>query len=272
MASSSDSEEDIGISCRKRAIRGRSSFLEEDSTDHTKDLFRDRTLYAAEGESSCSESECGLDKLKSSFAAKGECDEKRGCSKASKQKEMRKMRSETQRVLRGSPPDDECMLAVHVCAACALCVFLPSAASMNMPSYQPKKKSLDDFLVKLQNQKLVPFKGPSAHGHFGEGQPLPLTPPEQPQTVQLPSEVDHFRYKFAHHLQVQDPRGRSHSQGGEANRGACGAQHRLLLVTTCEVCVCVCRHGFAATKVPALGRPSPATCSRDEAFGGDSPF
>lgn len=102
MASSSDSEEDIGVSYRKRAIRTRSSFLEDAPTDPTKHLFRNRELYAAEGESS-DDGECSLNKLKSSFAeAEEECDQKRRDSKVSKKKEIRKMHSETQRILRGS--------------------------------------------------------------------------------------------------------------------------------------------------------------------------
>lgn len=102
MASSSDSE-DIGVSYRKRAIRTRSSFLEDAPADPTKHMFCNKELYAAEGESS-EDSECSLNKLKSSFAAaEEECDQKRRDSKVSKKKkEIRKMRSETQRILRGS--------------------------------------------------------------------------------------------------------------------------------------------------------------------------
>lgn len=98
MASSSDSEEEIGLSNRKRVVRVRTSVLEDEPGNATTDLFGDRELYAADGESGDSD----LDKIKSSFAAKGECDPKRGDSKVSRKKDIRKMRIETQRILRGS--------------------------------------------------------------------------------------------------------------------------------------------------------------------------
>ena len=102
MASSSDSEEDIAISCRRRATRARKSFLEDAPTDHTEQLFHDREVFAAEGDSD-DDSECSLNKLKSSFGAVEEkCDQNRRTSKTSTKKEMRKMRSETQRILRGT--------------------------------------------------------------------------------------------------------------------------------------------------------------------------
>ena len=100
MASSSDSEEDVGLSNRKRAVRVRTRVLEDDPGNPRTDLFGDRELYAAEGESGDSES--SLDKIKSSFAAEGECDPKRGGLKVSRKKDIRKMRIETQRILRGS--------------------------------------------------------------------------------------------------------------------------------------------------------------------------
>ena len=56
MASSSDTEEDIGLSSRKRAVRVRTRVLEDESGIPTTDLFGDRELYAAEGESGDSES------------------------------------------------------------------------------------------------------------------------------------------------------------------------------------------------------------------------
>ena len=56
MASSSDTEEDIGLSSRKREVRVRTRVLEDESGIPTTDLFGDRELYAAEGVSGDSES------------------------------------------------------------------------------------------------------------------------------------------------------------------------------------------------------------------------
>lgn len=97
-------------------------------------------------------------------------------------------------------------------------MFLLSATSVNMPAYQPKKKTLDDFLAKLQNQKRAPSKEQPFPLRQLE-QPLPLRQLEQPQQVELSSEVDQFRDKFVHHFHVQGPRGRSHREG--ANTGRC---------------------------------------------------
>lgn len=115
MASSSDSEEDIAISCRRRATRARRSVLEDAPTDVAEQLFHDREVYAADGESD--DSECSLNKLKSSFGAVEEkCDQKRRTSKLSKKKELRKMRSETQRILRGT------WAKQRVCACACTCM------------------------------------------------------------------------------------------------------------------------------------------------------
>ena len=92
---------------------------------------------------------------------------------------------------------------------------------MKIPSYQPKKKSLDDFLTKLHSQRQVPLKGPSACVPPGDSRGQPVDPLEKPDNLQLSSEVDRFQDKFAHHFQVQGPKGRGCSVG--LNRGACGA-------------------------------------------------
>lgn len=118
MASSSDSEEDIAISCRRRATRARRSVLEDGPTELAEQLFHDREVYAAEGESG-DDSECSLNQLKSSFGAvEGKCDQKRRTSKVSKKKEMRKMRSETQRILRGKYLSQTTRLCMCMCVLC----------------------------------------------------------------------------------------------------------------------------------------------------------